>query len=185
MRTKKILISTSSGTSWEGDAGVSLSLQHSGWSTSFMQMHTSWQWWSCSGFQTCFSLGSAIILKCFYWSVDSLSLSFSSSPCPAELPAELLNAHILSQRTKVILRDEQWFQSQIRQAELDQCERRYPLSGICFRRMKDMSAFTNSDYFPCLSPFFYLHAPMILKMWRRKGVRSRASVQQRQTSLLY
>lgn len=64
---------------------------------SFVQMHISWQCWGWPGIQTWSARGRAIILKCFYWSVDFLSPSFSS---PLH-PASLLKTHILSHTTKV------------------------------------------------------------------------------------
>lgn len=64
---------------------------------SLKQTHISWQCWGWPGVQTWSAQGGAIILKCFYWSVDFLSPSFSSSLHPASL----LKAHILSHTTKV------------------------------------------------------------------------------------
>lgn len=68
-----------------------------GFNVSFMQMRISWQCWGWSGIQTWSARGRAIILKCFYWSVDFLSPSFSSSLHPASL----LKTPILSHTTKV------------------------------------------------------------------------------------
>lgn len=73
-------------------------LPHCGFNVWFMQMHISWQCRDWPGIQTWSACGRAIILKCFYWSVDFLSPSFSSSLHSASL----LKTPILSHTTKVV-----------------------------------------------------------------------------------
>ena len=71
---------------WDGDrTRTSPSAWHCGFNVSFTQMHISWQCWGWPGVQTWAARGRAIILKCFYWSVDFLSPSFSSFLHPASL----------------------------------------------------------------------------------------------------